>query len=182
MSVPDCARSWRARWKRGLYCRGASRAKACAGTPDPKSRALETDASGLNRWLHGARASSRNFVVGCSVSAVNGVWVARKWVERHRSLQTKTPQTRLNHGAFVEQLLEIFRRHHHTLRGCLHATDDRAKELVGTPGQRGRTPIGECTCPEGPVIRKCDSAAPPVTMHFGHFGTPGRLHRFRGWV
>ena len=41
-----------------------------AEAADPKSRALETDASGLNRRHHGAWGSSRGFIVGCSVSAV----------------------------------------------------------------------------------------------------------------
>jgi hypothetical protein len=41
-----------------LFCRGASRAKACARAADPKSRALETDPSQLTRGLHGAWGSS----------------------------------------------------------------------------------------------------------------------------
>ena len=49
-----------------------------AEAADPKSRALETDASGLNRRHHGAWGSSRSFIEGCSVSAVYGVWVAMR--------------------------------------------------------------------------------------------------------
>ena len=47
---------------RTLFRRGASRAKAGARAADPESRAIETDASGLKRRLHGARGSSRIFV------------------------------------------------------------------------------------------------------------------------
>ena len=45
-----------------LLRRSASRAKAAARAADPESRALETDAGGLNARLHGARGSSRSFV------------------------------------------------------------------------------------------------------------------------
>ena len=39
---------------RALFCRGPSRAKAGTRAADPESRALETDASGLNRRLQGS--------------------------------------------------------------------------------------------------------------------------------
>ena len=50
-AVAACAR-------KGLRCRGPSGAKACARAADPKSRALETDASRLNGRRHGAWGSS----------------------------------------------------------------------------------------------------------------------------
>ena len=69
------ARSRPARWKHGLYCaENPSGAKAGARTANPELRAPETDASELNRRLHGAR-----FPEVCgqgSGSAFHGVWVA----------------------------------------------------------------------------------------------------------
>src|ERR1700730_10087863 len=44
-----------------IFCRGHGRAKACARAAEPKSRALETDASGLNGRPHGVWGSSAVF-------------------------------------------------------------------------------------------------------------------------
>jgi len=47
-----------------LLRRGPGGTKACARAAEPKSRALETHASGLNGWHHGAWGSSAVFSVG----------------------------------------------------------------------------------------------------------------------
>ena len=63
----------------------ASSGDVGAEAAHPKSRAIETDASGLNRRLPRCMGSSRSFIEGCSVSAVYGVWVAMRrkyWLVR----------------------------------------------------------------------------------------------------
>jgi len=87
-----------------VFCRGPSRAKSCGRAVDPKSRASETTASGLNKRLHGAWGSSRSFVVECSVSPqFTESRSPESGVERRGRPQTKTPQTRLSRGTFAEQ-------------------------------------------------------------------------------
>jgi hypothetical protein len=51
---------------RALFCRGPRGAKACARAGDPKSRALETDASRLNGRCHGAWGSPAALLLGAA--------------------------------------------------------------------------------------------------------------------
>ena len=119
-----------------LFCRVPSRAKAAARAADPMSRALETDASWLNRGAFAVHEVHRAFLVsGARFPAVlQSVSVAGSGVERRGSPQTKTSQTRLSPGTFrrtalprslLTTSLAVGRRHVYGSDGPLREPGER---------------------------------------------------------
>ena len=103
-ALPSSAEIYRPRDLGGLCPRGVDELGIDrTSRADPRGSSKKYREPGLNRRLQGAWGSSRSFVVGARFPQFTESGSRESGMERRRSLQTKTSQTQLSHGTFVEQ-------------------------------------------------------------------------------